>query len=84
MNWNPQYQYIRTKRKLSIPCPENFEKMKQIVIKMSKDLDFVRIDLYSNGEQIWIGELTLTPAGCILHNWTQKALDDMGKYYREH
>ena len=84
MNWNPQPHYIKTKRKLTISCPENFSEMKQIAMNMAKGLDFVRIDLYSNGKQIWIGELTLTPAGCILHNWTQKALDDMGLYYRKH
>lgn len=28
-----------------------------------------------------IGEITLTPAGCIFHKWTQKALDEMGRFY---
>ena len=63
--------------------PENFTQMLDIAKKMSTDIPFVRVDLYSNGKRIWIGELTLTPDGCIMHRWTMKALDEMGKAYRK-
>lgn len=40
-----------------------------------------RVDLYDTGTKIYFGEMTLTPAGAIFHNWSQKALDDMGSFY---
>ena len=49
--------------------------------RLADGIDLVRVDLYSNGSRIWFGEMTLTPAGCIFHRWTQKALDDMGDIY---
>lgn len=48
---------------------------------LASDIDLVRIDLYSNGSRIWFGEITLTPAGCIFHRWSNKALDKMGALY---
>lgn len=68
----------------TVEQPNNFGEMVELARKLSKDIPFVRVDLYSNGNQIWIGELTLTPDGCILHRWTMKALDIMGEYYRNH
>lgn len=65
-------------------CPLNFDEMINVSKILSSDIPFVRVDLYSNGEQIWIGELTLTPDGCILHRWSDKALNIMGEYYRTH
>lgn len=44
-------------------------------------LDLIRVDLYDTGTKIYFGEMTLTPAGAIFHNWSQKALDDMGSFY---
>lgn len=81
MEWNPVPQYDKLHRAIQIDCPSNFEEMKEIAMKLSDGIDFVRVDLYSNGEQVWFGEMTLTPAGCILHGWTKLALDEMGKLY---
>ena len=64
--------------------PGNFKEMISIAKTLSRDIPFVRVDLYSDGKRIWIGELTLTPDGCILHRWTMKALNVMGDYYRKH
>lgn len=52
--------------------------------KLASGIDMVRVDLYSNGNKIWFGEMTLTPDGCIFRRWTQKAIDEMGIYYRTH
>lgn len=62
--------------------PANLKKMIETAEILAEGIDLVRVDLYSDGSRIWFGEMTLTPAGCIFHRWTQKALDDMGFIYR--
>lgn len=44
--------------------------------KLASGIDMVRVDLYSNGNKIWFGEMTLTPDGCIFRRWTQKAINE--------
>lgn len=41
-----------------ISKPDNFEEMFKIAEKLSEDLDFVRVDLYSNGIECLVGEIT--------------------------
>lgn len=56
--WNgaPQYEG-------KIERPINYEEMLELADKLAKDLDFVRVDLYSVEEKIYFGELTCYPAG---------------------
>lgn len=80
-DWKPLRDYYRgdsTAQKV-LPRPENLHEMIAVAEKLAEGIDLVRVDLYSNGTRIWFGEMTLTPAGCIFHRWTQKALDEMGK-----
>ena len=83
-DWQPIREYYRgdsTATEL-LPCPANLLEMISTAETLAGELDLVRVDLYSNGSRIWFGEMTLTPSGCIFHRWTQKALDDMGEFYR--
>ena len=41
-----------------ISKPDNFEEMLKITEKLSEDLNFVRVDLYSNGIECLVGEIT--------------------------
>ncbi len=41
--------------------PTNFEKMKEISRKLSKDMSFVRVDLYEIDQKIYFSELTFSP-----------------------
>lgn len=41
--------------------PTKFKEMKEICRKLSKNLNFVRVDLYQVGEKIFFSELTFTP-----------------------
>ena len=83
-DWQPIREYYRGNSTATelLPKPENLEKMIQIAEQLAEGIDLVRVDLYSNGTRIWFGEITLTPSGCIFHRWTQKALDEMGKLYK--
>ena len=44
-----------------IARPRQFEKMKELAEKLSKDIPFVRTDFYEVGDDIYFGELTFFP-----------------------
>lgn len=41
--------------------PKNFDYLKSVASRLSKDLDFIRVDLYSINNKIYFGELTCYP-----------------------
>ncbi|MCR5850752.1 MAG: hypothetical protein K6G92_08590 [Bacteroidaceae bacterium] len=86
IHWNAKMDYCISKHEKSeiLPRPKNLESMIATAKRLASGIDMVRIDLYSNGSKIWFGEMTLTPDGCIFRRWTQKAIDEMGDYYRTH
>lgn len=43
--------------------PKNFDRMIEIVKKLSEDFDYVRVDLYNIDGEIYFGELTFCPDG---------------------
>lgn len=47
---------------LPIDPPDCFEEMKMIAAKLSKEIPFVRVDLYSIHNSVFFGEMTLYPA----------------------
>lgn len=80
--WNYLKDYDRHHRASHfVPKPKNLLEMIKIAEDLSKGFGVIRVDLFTNGNKIWFGEMTLTPSGCILHGWTQKAIDEMGKFY---
>ena len=83
-DWRPLPEYYRGNSTATelLPCPANLDKMIEVAERLAKGIELVRVDLYSNGQKIWFGEMTLTPSGCIFHRWTQKALNVMGEEYR--
>lgn len=84
MNWNFIPEYDKLHRAAGcIPKPANFDEMVKTAEKLAEGIDLVRVDLYSNGSRIWFGEMTLTPAGCIFHGWSDKAIKDFGKFFKD-
>jgi TupA-like ATPgrasp len=58
-DWTEQdfsIKYPRTDKIL--PRPSNLAEMLAVASRLSRDLWFVRVDLYSDGEKIYVGELT--------------------------
>ncbi len=43
--------------------PRHLERMIALAQTLGRDLDFVRVDLYAGGDEIYVGELTLYPGG---------------------
>lgn len=83
LDWKPMFEYYKEVpcRYIPLPAPANLAEMIKLAEDLAGDIDLVRVDLYSNGLRIWFGEITLTPAGCIFHRWSNKALDKMGAIY---
>lgn len=65
-----------------IARPKTFEKMKEIAVALSEDLEYVRVDLYEIDGKILFGELTYTPMGNYLP-YTHKQLVDMERFFEK-
>ncbi len=64
-NWELQNFFesdILPDDKVNIPRPLNFDKMIEIAEKLSRDLPFLRVDLYNLDGKIYFGEMTFYPA----------------------
>ena len=49
----------------NIKKPSNFELMTKIAETLSKNFEFIRVDLYSNGKEVYVGEITNLPGGAL-------------------
>lgn len=47
----------------NLPKPKNFEKMLEICKKLSAPFPLIRIDLYENGNRVFVGEITEDASG---------------------
>lgn len=59
--------------------PAKLKEMTRIAEALSKNLPFVRVDLYEINHKIYFGEYTFTPAAGVISYYQQKALDHLGK-----
>lgn len=55
------------------PKPLRYAEMVEAAEALSKPFPFVRMDFYSLGDRILLGEMTFTPAGCIDQELTAEA-----------
>ncbi|WP_240324432.1 ATP-grasp fold amidoligase family protein [Trinickia diaoshuihuensis] len=44
-----------------VPRPANWSEIERIATRLAEDFAYVRVDLYSTGDQVYFGELTFTP-----------------------
>lgn len=64
LDWNEMpftMHYPRSRRIME--KPKNLETMLSVASKLSEYFNFVRVDLYSNGEKCFVGEITNCPGG---------------------
>lgn len=69
MNWNHMpfvglNPYVKN-GDTSVKKPLNFESMVYVARELSKDISFVRVDLYNIDGKVYFGEITFYPAGGI-------------------
>lgn len=63
LDWNPMPFYRTDYERLGkVPKPRHFEEMKEIAKVLSKDVPFVRIDLFEENSTVFFSEFTLCPA----------------------
>jgi hypothetical protein len=55
------YNLLSPKLNRPYKLPENIEDMFRLAERLSVNFDFIRVDLYSNGREIYVGELTNCP-----------------------
>ena len=61
-SWKPMpFERHYPKNKNEIPKPTQYEKMKELAEKLSKNITFLRVDFYQIKEKIYFGELTFYP-----------------------
>lgn len=61
-NWNKiDLSYRKDFKDFNVERPENFDSMLNIAKQLSKNFDFVRVDLYNIKGHIFFGEMTFTP-----------------------
>lgn len=84
-DWQMKKNFLIPDQKHDIPIekPKNWEEMKQIAKVISKDFEFVRVDLYEYKDRVYIGELTFSPQGGYISYYTDSAIKEMGKLYDE-
>lgn len=61
------------------PKPLKFDEMISITQKLSKDIPFLRVDLYEINGQVYFGELTFFAAGGFMPFYPKKADLEVGK-----
>ena len=83
MNWKQIKGMIPHKKELpgdgTTSKLETFECMVEIARILSKDFDFVRVDLYERNGKVLFGKLTFSPDCCVFPNSPQSFLDEMGE-----
>lgn len=80
INWN-RLDLLIPKHSQHPPLgrPKNLQEMVLVASEIATKFEFVRVDLYDLGDRIIIGELTFTPHGGILSNFTTGALEKLGR-----
>jgi hypothetical protein len=64
LDWKPlHFGLVYEQGTIEVERPANLEAMVETAAKLSKGFSLIRVDLYSNGEQVLVGELTNCPSG---------------------
>lgn len=63
------------------PKPKYLKEMVEIAKILSKDFEFVRVDLYESGDRVIFGELTFTPWGGLMYSYTNESLKIIGEKF---
>ena len=84
LNWKP-LPYIREEYAPNKypPKPLHLDEMIKVAKVLSKDFEFVRVDLYEYRNQPYISELTFFPWGGLMYGYTNEALKIYGEKWRD-
>tara|TARA_B100000902_G_C27278441_1_gene900226 strand:- start:423 stop:1220 length:798 start_codon:yes stop_codon:yes gene_type:complete len=78
------YQNNQPQNNIKMEKPKYLDEMINISKILSKDMDYVRIDLYYDKGKIYLGEYTFTPSGCARYYFLPKEFNIlMLKFYND-
>lgn len=60
------------------PKPDTLGKMTECARKLAQDFPMVRVDFYSIGGRVYLGEMTFSPLGCAIDYINDEMLQKMG------
>lgn len=80
LQWNAHPEYVIPKKRAQriFSKPIHFEQMMEYSAILSKGFPYVRVDWYDTAHGLVFGELTFTPAGGFMRNYTHEYLLDLG------
>lgn len=80
LEWNRlNYEKRKWSSEKNIKMPNNLKGMIEYAEKLSKEFEFVRVDLYNDNGNIIFGELTFTPACCCAPYYSKQGNIELGK-----
>jgi len=80
-DWKRIHAHWRDPEGEDIKRPKNLSKIIRAVEKLAVDIDFVRIDVYLKGNDIYFGEFTFTPNGGSVDIHPHKFDKELGDYW---
>lgn len=82
IDWNLQsFNKGNYQNKIGVKKPSKYNEMVEIVKKLSKGLDQVRVDLYLIDEKIYFGEMTFTNGNGVEKFYPEKYDEEIGKLW---
>lgn len=80
LQWNAHPEYVIPKKRSRdlVPRPQHLEQMIAYSTILSQRFPYVRVDWYETKEGLIFGELTFTPAGGFMNNYSSEYLLDLG------
>ena len=86
LDWNPS-SVFRFKDEMEVekfPKPDCLDEMLSYAEILSKPFPFVRVDFYELDGQVYFGELTFTPTGCLGTYYSDEAYSYLGDALNVH
>lgn len=81
-NWNVlPYRFVRHEINPEVEKPATFERMKRYAITLSKPFPFARVDFYSIGNRILLGEMTFSVGDGIQPFLKREWDDELGEWF---
>lgn len=77
LEWRQMFNYME-QEKVDIKKPRCLEQMIQYAEVLADDFPFVRVDFYEYKGEPCFGELTFTPAACVVDYFNEQAQKDWG------
>lgn len=83
-DWNYIPATLKFKQGPMAPRPKNLERMLSLAEKLSKKFDYIRVDLYDVGYNVFLGEMTHYP-GSGMERFTPQDFDfEFGKFWKQY